>query len=96
MVLTGVKFLKRASIEFGLGRSVFVIAVLGILPRPALVRAVLVEAVADPLPDVDEVLGGGMHQLLQFQTYIRRCKLIPDGADTNCKHKTSTNNLVGR
>ena len=58
MVLTGVKFLKRASIEFGLGRSVFVIAVLGILSRPALVRAVLVEAVADPLPDVDEVLGG--------------------------------------
>ena len=52
------KSLKGASIEFGLGRSVFVIAVLGILPRPALVGAVLVEAVADPLPDVDEVLGG--------------------------------------
>ena len=51
--------MKGASIEFGLGRSVFVIAVLGILPRPALVGAVLVEAVADPLPDVDEVLGGG-------------------------------------
>ena len=51
--------MKRASIEFGLGRSVFVIAVLGFLPRPALVWAVLVEAVADPLPDVDEVLGEG-------------------------------------
>ena len=54
LVLTGVK-----SIEFGLSRSVLVIAVLGILPRPALVGAVLVEAVADPLPDVDEVLVGG-------------------------------------
>ena len=50
--------MKGASIEFGLGRSIFVITVLGFLPRPALVRAVLVEAVADPLPDVDEVLGG--------------------------------------
>ena len=94
MVLIGVKSLKRASIEFGLGRSVLVIAVLSILPRPALVRAVLVEAVADPLPDVDEVLGG-MRQLLEVQTYIRRCMLIPDGTDTNCKHKTSANNLVG-
>ena len=57
-VLTRVKSLKGASIEFGLNRSVLVIAVLGLLPRPALVGAVLVEAVADPLPDVDEVLGG--------------------------------------
>ena len=63
LVLTGVK----SSIEFGLGRSSLVIAVLGILPRPALVGAVLVEAVADPLPDVDEVLGGGMHQLYRFK-----------------------------
>ena len=60
--------MKGASIEFGLGGSVLVIAVLSILPRPALVGAVLVEAVADPLPDVDEVLGGGVHQLLEVQT----------------------------
>ena len=60
LVLTGVK-----SIEFGLGRSVLVIAVLSILPRPALVGAVLVEAVADPLPDVDEVLGGADAQVIR-------------------------------
>ena len=59
--------LKRPSIEFGLGRSVLVIAVFGILPRPALVRAVLVEAVADPLPDVDEVLGGGCTNYERFK-----------------------------
>ena len=90
------KSLKGASIEFGLGRSVLVIAVLSILPRPALVGAVLVEAVADPLPDVDEVLGGGCTSYERFKRiYIQRRRLIPDGADTNCKQKTSANNLVG-
>ena len=65
--------LKGASIEFGLGRSVFVIAVLSILSRPALVGAVLVEAVADPLPDVDEVLGGGEAPVMRgSNVYIYR------------------------
>ena len=73
-VLTGVKSLKCASIEFGLNRSVFVIAGLGILPRPALVGAVLVEAVADPLPDVDEVLGGGCTNYERFKCiYVGAC-----------------------
>ena len=59
--------MKGASIEFGLNRSVLVIAVLSILPRPALVGGVLVEAVADPLPDVDEVLGGGCTSYYRFK-----------------------------
>ena len=52
------------SINFPLFRSFLIIAVLSIFPCSTLVWTVLVQAVADPLPDVDEVLVGRVHHLV--------------------------------
>ena len=52
------------SIDFLIDWSFLIIAVLLILPCSTLVWTVLVQAVADPLPDVDEVLVGRVHHLV--------------------------------
>ena len=52
------------SINFLLDWRFLIIAVLCVLPGSTLVWTVLVEAVADPLPDVDEVLVGRVHHLV--------------------------------
>ena len=52
------------SIDYLLDWSFLIIAVLCVLSRSALVWTVLVQAVADPLPDVDEVLVGRVHHLV--------------------------------
>ena len=52
------------SIDFLIDWSFLIIAVLLILPCSTLVWTVLVQAVADPLPDVDEVLVGWVHHLV--------------------------------
>ena len=52
------------SIDFLIEWSFLIIAVLLILPCSTLVWTVLVQAVADPLPDVDEVLVGRVHHLV--------------------------------
>ena len=51
-------------INFPLDWRFLIIAVLCVLPGSTLVWTVLVEAVADPLPDVDEVLVGRVHHLV--------------------------------
>ena len=51
-------------IDFLLDWCFFIVAVLLIFSRPTLVWTVLVQAVADPLPDVDEVLVGRVHHLV--------------------------------
>ena len=45
-------------------RLLLIVAVLELLPGPALVGAVLEQAVTDPLPDVDEVLVGRHHHVV--------------------------------
>ena len=54
-------------IDFLLDWCFFIVAVLLIFSRPTLVWTVLVQAVADPLPDVDKVLGGGCTSYYRFK-----------------------------